>query len=137
MAKKHYEVNNATKKIIVDMEKVTEKELKIVKNYLELGYESVEVEKPKTKKATEEEKKANPFSEQNIQKFLKANGTADQNKTYWDLYNKQAKDKETKQPVFYKTDSKPAGKFKKGDPKPVGHIGTLRWFKAEFPNYNK
>lgn len=136
MAKKHYEVNNTTKQVFVDMVKVTEAEKKVIKNYLDLGYVSVAIEKPKTKKATEEEKKANPFSEQNIQSFLKSKGTAEQNKKYWDLYNQQAKDKVTKQPTFYKTNSKD-GRFKAGDPKPVGHIGTLRWFKAEFPNYNK
>lgn len=134
MAKKHYEINNATKQVLAVVEKLTDAETKAVKKYLDLGYVLVAQEQPKKKKATEEEQKANPKSEINIQKYLKANATAEQQKKYWDLYNRQAKDKETKQPVFYKTDSK-NGKFKKGDPKPVGHIGTLRWFKETFPEY--
>lgn len=135
MSKKHYEVNNANKQIRACIELLTDAELKIVKNYISLGYELVGTEKPKKEKATPEEQKNNPLSAVNVQKYLKANATAEQQEQYWKLYNKQAKDKKTKELVFYKNDDTKNKKYKAGDPKPVGHIGTIRWFKETFPEY--
>lgn len=137
--KKHYTIDNENKivrAIIVDL---TEKEKKEIRNYLDLGYTLSEVEKPKKQKATEEEKEKNPFSEKNIQAFLKDNATKQQQEAYWELYNEQAKDKATGKPAVYKTDSKKgsAKVFKKGDPKPKGHIATLQWFKQTFKDYPK
>lgn len=135
--KKHYTIDNdnrLVKAIVVDL---TEKEKKEVKNYIDLGYTLYAEDRPKKKKLTDEEKAKNPFSEKNIQAFLKQNGTQEQQKEYWRLYKEQATDKKTGLPAVYKTDSKKnsATQFKKGDPKPKGHIATLQWFKNEFPNY--
>ena len=135
--KKHYTIDNANKivkAIIVDL---TEREKKEIKNYIDLGYILSAEEKPKKIKPTAEEQAKNPFSEKNIQAFLKENGTKAQQEKYWEIYNEQAIDKKTGLPAVYKTDSKPTStkKFKKGDAKPKGHIATLQWFKNTFPTY--
>ena len=150
MAKKtqHYTVDNKNKIVRAYIARLTEKEKKEIKNYLDLGYTLIAEEEPvkrtltkeereEEQKQKEKEQKENPFSEINIQKFLKEKATQEQQKNYWELYNEQAKDKKTNLPAVYKTDSKKNSKkqFKAGDPKPKGHIATLQWFKTEFPNY--
>ena len=137
--KKHYVVDDTNKIIRAVIVDLTEKEKKEIKNYLDLGYTLVAVEKPKKERPTEEEQAKNPFSEKNIQAFLKEKATKEQQDEYWKLYKEQANDKKTGLPAVYKTDSKPnsKNKFKKGEPKPKGHIATLQWFKTTFPNYNK
>lgn len=145
--KKHYTIDNDYKQVKAIVADITEREKKEIKNYIDLGYTLIPQDRPKKKKQTEEEKKANPFSQKNIQNYLENNATKEQQKQYWNIYNEQAIDKKTQQPAVYKTDSKEekdkAGniiyekgqKFKKGDPKPKGHIATLQWFKIEFPDY--
>lgn len=141
--KKHYEIDNNRRLVKAIIVSLTEREKKEIKNYIDLGYNLVPLEKEKKPKLTEEEKqkqkKENPFSEQNIQAFLKKNASEEQQKEYWKLYNTQGKDSKTGLPLVYKTDSKENSrvKFKKGDPRPKGHIATLQWFKKTFPEYNK
>lgn len=135
MAVKHYEVDNINHIVKAVVVKLSEKELKEIKNYVALGYTLVNIEPPKKKKVTEEDKKNNPFSEQNVKKYLEEHGTEKQKADYYKIYNTQAKDKKTNMPAVYKTNSKDQQKFKAGDPKPKGHIATLQWFKNEFPNY--
>ena len=144
MAMEHYTIDNDKKKIFAIMELANDKDLKLIKKYLAVGYELVPVERKKRTIKTKEEKEAerlekqakrelNKFSEMNIRKYLDEKGTAKQRKEYERLYNEQAKDKNGN-PVFYKTNSKD-GRFKVGEPKRRGHIATLTWFKKEFPNY--
>ena len=146
--KKHYTIDNDNKLVKAIVIDLTEKEKKEVKNYIDLGYNLVPQERPKRiildkeerekrNKQKEEEKKKNKFSEMNVQAFLKQKATQEQQKEYWKLYNEQAKDKKTGLPAVYKTDSKENSttQFKKGDPKPKGHIATLQWFKTTFPDY--
>lgn len=135
--RKYYTVDYEKEIIKVVIERLTEKQIKEVKNFKDLGFKIIPVEPPKKKKPTEEEKIKNPFSEKNIKKFLEDKGTKDQLKKYFEIYNQQAIDKETGFPAVYKSNSKPNSpkKFKIGDPKPKGHIATLQWFKTEFPNY--
>ena len=144
MAQKHYTIDNEKRTVNVVMERANDKELKLIKKYINLGYVLVPIPKAKPVAKSAEEKAAekaakvekaanNPFSEVCIRKFLEEHGTAAQRKEYNRRYNEQAHDKNNN-PVFYKTDSK-EGKFKKGDPKVKGHIATLSWFKNEFPNY--
>ena len=144
MAQVHYTIDNDKLTVNAVVELLNDKEMKLVKKYVALGFKLVPVAKAKPQKRTAEEKaeeeaeKArkqaeNPFSEVNVKKFLEENGTAAQKKEYYRIYNEQAKDKNGN-PVFYKTDSK-EGKFKKDEPKKKGHIATISWFKKEFPDY--
>ena len=146
MAQKHYTIDNEKQNVYVVMELVNDKELKLVKKYIKLGYTLIPVEKEKRIYKTKEQKQAEekekaelaakkPFSEVNVQTYLEENGTAAQKKKYYEMYNEQAHDKNGN-PVYYKTDS-PDGKFKKGEPKKKGHIATLSWFKEEFPKYKE
>lgn len=134
--KKHYTVDNTSKLVKAIIADLTEKEKKEVKNYMDLGYTLIPEERPKKKQLTEEEKAKNPFSEKNIQAFLKENGTKAQIDNYWKIYNEQAIDHKTGMPLVYKTNSK-NGKFKKGEPRTKGHIATIVWFKKEFPKYEE
>lgn len=142
-SKAHYEVDATNRIIRAIVARLTDKELKEIKNYVTLGFQLVPVEEEKKKRATEEEKANNPFSEMNVRKFLEEKGTKAQQKKYNELYNEQATDKKTGLPAVYKNDSpankkqglEKGAKFKKGDKKPKGHIATLAWFKTEFPDY--
>ena len=116
---KNYVVKD--KDIFVTVEKLTDEEMKVVKKYLDLGYTMKEmvVEKKPPKVA---------FREDVIKAWLEKNAKEKLEVYDW-YYNQQAKtiDKETKEKVL---------KFKKdGSPILKGHIGTLAWFKDEFPNY--
>ena len=144
MAQVHYTIDNDKLTVNAVVELLNDKEMKLVKKYVALGFKLVPVAKAKPQRKSAEEREAEkaakaaeqakkPFAEVNIRKYLKEKGTAEQRKHYEKLYNEQAKDK-SGNPVFYKTDSK-EGKFKKGEPKKRGHINTLSWFRSEFPDY--
>lgn len=120
MAKReNYKIVN--KEIYVKMtNKLSAKELTVINNYVSLGYKMVIWEKEK-KKANEN------WTAATIQKWLKENGTKEQQAKYWELFNAVVM-KEGK-PVLYETGEK------KGEPKVKGHIATLSWFKDTFPSY--
>ena len=118
MANKHYVVQGTN--IIVEIEKLTEKELQAVKNYQTLGYTLLEMQKPKKEAKKEWTKEA-------VTKFIKQYATAEQKKTFEELINKQAIDRKTGKPKFKKD----------GSPMKVGLIGCFSWLKEEFPNYPK
>lgn len=129
-SKKYYEVDSKNKIIRAVIPKLSEKDKKAVKNYIDLGFELIEIEEPK--------KEANPaFKEEAVQKFLQEKGTKEQQEQYWKLYNDFQKDSKTGDYIYYTKNSKEGSKkpYKKGDKKVRGHIATLHWFKKTFPNY--
>ncbi len=127
-----YKVNHTRRKVYAKPLALSEKEKEEVKAYLDLAYT---ISEPKEQpKQTEEEKAKNKFSMVNVQKYLEENGTKEQQKHYWKLFNAPAIDKKTRLEKTYKLDTKD-GKHKAGDIKVRGHIATLRWFKTTFPNY--
>lgn len=132
--KEPYRIDNENKIVYAIVERLKGKSLQRVKNLIALGYALVPEEPPKKAK-----KEASLLTEKNIQAFLKEKGTKEQQNKYWELYNEQAKDQKTGLPAVYKTDStaKSKGTFKKGEPKPKGHVATLAWFKNTFPNHEK
>ena len=135
--KRHYTIDNTNKLVNAVVVDLTERDKKEIKNYIDLGYTLVPQDRPKKPKLTKEQetekRKANPFSEINIQAFLKENGTKAQQDKYWEIYKEQARDSKTKMPLVYKTSKE--GKFTEGEPRTKGHIATIGWFKKEFPNY--
>lgn len=122
---KHYEVNNETKVINANMRILSDNDLRVLKNYVAIGYtiNPIESKKQKVQIATEEEKALNPFSAMNIQKYLEEEGTKEQQDEYWKLFNARLKNN-----ACYKKDTKD-GKHKAGEPRVKGHINTLKWFK--------
>ena len=155
MAKKHFEISG--KKVIAEVEKLTEKELNAVKNFLALGYELIE--KPKEEKSREVKNTKLTFEE--VKKYVEENGTEEQKKAYWEKFNTQSKNKNGEL-LFYENDvfeveeyftTEENGKTKrhtkvvrdsngekiiihrKGEKRINGHIGTLRWFSETFPEY--
>lgn len=113
--KTNYEINSKAKTITVKMGSITPKQLKLVKNYVELGYKLIEYVKPTNDK----------FKKETIKNFLDQNGTKEQIAKYNELYNTPQIDKDTKKQKLTKA----------GKPMVKGHIATLQWFKKEFPNY--
>ena len=106
--------------IYANIPALTERELKTVKNYRELGYKLVPIKEKK-----EEKPKDSKFTAKAIQAFLEEKGTKEQNKIYWEKYNAPVIDKETGEQK----------KYKNGKARVKGHIATIRWFKNEFPDY--
>lgn len=125
----HYEAKLKEKIVVAEIEKLTDAELKAVKNYMALGFEMQPLVKTKKKVeiASEEEKLKNPYSTTNVRKYLAEEGTKAQQEKYWELYNEKTEN-------IYKKDSKD-GKHKKGDARVKGHVYTLKWFKETFPGY--
>lgn len=120
----NYKVIGKSKKIIADIAALTEAELSAVKNYMALGYE---LEEKKEKKAPKE-----AFTAKAIQAYLEEKGTKEQQKAYWDLFNKPVykKDKNGN-----KTDE--VVKLKNGEVKKQGHVACISWFKDTFKDYGK
>lgn len=120
MAKReNYKIVN--KEIYVKMaNKLSAKELTVINNYVSLGYKMVIWEKEK--KETNEN-----WTAAAIQKWLKENGTKEQQAKYWELFN--AVVMKDGKPVLYTSGEK------KDEPKVKGHIATLSWFKDTFPKY--
>jgi hypothetical protein len=106
------------KKVIAKVALLSEKELAAIKNYIALGY-TLEEYKPEKKVPKE------AFKAQTIQKWLKENGTEEQQKKYWKLFNDPVLDKVTGEPL----------KKKDGTNRVKGHVATFAWFKKEFPKY--
>ena len=115
---------------------LNDKDLKIIKNYVAIGYtlNPIEPVKKEVKIATEEEKAKNPYSALNIQRFLSEKaGKNEDGKPYIDIYWELYK-KPLKSGACYKDDSAD-GMFKAGQPRVKGHVGTLKWFKDTFEGY--
>ena len=141
MAKeKNYSINHEKKIVFAVVVKLTAKEKKEVKNYLDLGYELKAIE-PKVrtkeevkaaKEAAEKAKAANPYSKQNVEAFLQRKGNEELWKEYEKRYNEQAgtnrhrKNKDgvvealKDEPVFLKND----------EPKKKGFANCIGWFKS-------
>lgn len=119
MAKReNYKIADKEKEIYVKMSnKLSAKELTVINNYVSLGYKMVVWEK-----AVNED-----WTAAAIQKWLKENGTKEQQAKYWELFN--AVVMKDNKPVLYKTGAKA------GEQKVKGHIATLSWFKETFPKY--
>lgn len=116
--KQNFTVDNERKKIYAVVAKLKAKELKVIKNYVALGYTLVAQE--------EAPKEANPaFKEDAVKAFLSEAGREADLEEYNKIYNEQAKDKETGEPKFKKD----------GTPKIKGHVATLGWFKKTYPEY--
>ena len=127
----NYEIKG--NQIIAKMDKLTQNEIKEIKNYVSLfGYSLVnyvapkltKAEKEENKKRLAEEQKNNPRSKQNIEKYLKNNGTEEQKKKFKDIQNEIATD-EQGNPKTYKN----------GKPIKKGFMGAYRYFKEQFPEY--
>lgn len=132
MAEKNYSIDG--KKVYATITKLTATELKTIKKYLDLGYELVEVE---AKKITKEEKAAkaaeNPFSKQNVEKFLKQAGNEALYTEYQARYNEQA-GTNRKQTINGKVVALPdePKKLKDGTPKKKGYANCIGWFRDKF-----
>lgn len=132
---RYYKVDNDKKTItITNIEKITEEEKKKALNYRDFGFKLIILETKKSTAATPEEKAKNPYSEQNVKRYLKEEGTEKQQKQYEKLYNAVMKNKETGEVMTYKKDSKD-GKHKAGETRVIGHVNALSWFEKEFPEY--
>ena len=127
----NYEIKG--NQIIAKMDRLTQKEIKEIRNFVSLfGYKVVTYEAPKltkaekeeNKKRLSEEQKNNPRSKQNIEKYLKDNGTEEQKKKFKDIQNEIATD-EQGNPKTYKN----------GKPIKKGFMGAYRYFKEQFPEY--
>lgn len=118
--KQNFTVDNERKKIYAVVAKLKAKELKVIKNYVALGYTLVAQEEAK--------KEVNPiFTEDAVKEYLSEAGREAELKEYNKIYNEQAKDKETGELKFKKD----------GTPKIKGHVATLGWFKKTYPNYEQ
>lgn len=139
MAKeKNYWVSNNEVHAVVM--KLTEKETKEVRKYIDLGFKLVQEQpKVKTKEEKEDEKKNNPYSKVNVEKFLQSL----EDKKYWEEYqkryheqagtNRTQKDKATGEIKVIPDEPKV---LKSGKPKEKGFANCIGWFKANF-TYNK
>lgn len=114
--KTFYEVNEANKTIVVNMKRITDSQIKVIKNYLEFGYKLVEY-KP-TKNDSEE------FTAKTIEKVLK-NRTELQD-LFKSICNEVVIDKETGETKLKKD----------GKPKTKGHIAGFKWYKENIAKGN-
>lgn len=116
--------------------KLTERETKEVKKYLDLGFKLVVVEpvvKSKEEKAAEQ--KANPYAKENVEAFLQSLTDKKYWETYQARYNEQAgtnrMQKNKKTGKVEKIADEP--KFlKSGEPKLKGFANCIGWFKENF-----
>lgn len=129
MAKsKNFEVKD--NKIIVKMGKLTEADIKIIKNYQTLfGYQIEEYVEPKLSK---EEKADSKFSRENIEKFLAENGTKEQIEKFKSIQEEVAIDKKTNKPKVWEKDTE---NHKAGEIKKKGYIAGLQYVKKIFENH--
>ena len=139
---RNYSINNEEQAVYAVVVKLSAKEKKEIKNYLDLGYKLVPIE-PKVrtkeevkeaKKAAEEAKAANPYSQQNVEKFLQNKGNEALWAEYQQRYNEQAgtnRHRKNKKGVVEPLPDEP--KFlKDGTPKNKGFANCIGWFKAQF-----
>ena len=133
MAKsKNFEIKD--NKIIVKMGKLTEADIKTIKNYQTLfGYQIEEYIEPKLSKEEKAEEKSNSkFSRENIEKFLAENGTEEQIKKFKDIQEEIAIDKKTNKPKVWEKDT---DNHKAGEVKKKGYIAGLQYVKQQFENH--
>lgn len=116
MSRERYEVKG--KDIIAKMDLLGEKDLKVIKNYIALGYNLVEYKKEK--KETKEY-----YKKEAIEEWLNKNATEEQIEEYRKIYNEPMKDKKTGEPMLKKD----------GTPRVNGFIATFHWLRKTFPNY--
>lgn len=133
-------------KVYAVITKLTDKETKEVKKYIELGFQIV-AEEPK--KLTKEEKaekaaankaakakasKENPYSKENVEKFLKQKGNEALWEEYKARYDEQAgtnRVRKNEAGVVEKIEDTP--KFlKSGKPKKKGFANCIGWFTDKF-----
>ena len=119
----NYEVNNKKMTIKAVIAKLTEEELRVVKNYTVLGYKLNPVETLE---------KAN-YSREAVEKYIEENGTKEQLEEFKKKCNEPVLDKDGN-PKKYNKDTK---NHKKDDIKTKGYINGLQWFKNEFEDYEK
>lgn len=135
------------KKIYAVITKLTDKETKEVKKYLDLGFE-LQLEEPKkltkeeraekaaaNKAKREKEEKENPYSKKNVEAFLKQKGNEELLKEYNARYNEQAgTNRYRKNPTtgkVEKLDDEPKV-LKNGSPKKKGFANCIGWFTDKF-----
>lgn len=114
--KTSYEVNEANKTIVVNMKRVSDKQLDIIQKYLKLGYKLVEYKPTKN----------NDYTAETIAEVL-------ENRTELkDLFDSICKelvyDKETGKTKKKKKDSE--------ELKTKGHIAGVKWYKQNIENGN-
>ena len=127
-----YEVKG--NKVFATVAKLKQKEIKEIKNYIDLGFELVNVEAPKV---TKEEKAAaiaaNPYSKQNVEAFLKKKGNEELLKEYKARYNEQAGTNRTRKENGEIINIPDVPVFKKdGTPKAKGYANCIGWFRSMF-----
>ena len=140
MAKaKRFEIKD--NKIIAKMSKLTEADIKAIKNYQALfGYELVEYvapelskeERAEKKKAAEEKNAKSKYSKKNLEKYIKENGTEEQIENFYSIQEEIAIDEATNKPKVWSKDTKT---HKKGEPKKKGYIAAIQYAKEQFPKY--
>lgn len=134
---KNYTINGKT--IYATITKLTKSETNIIKKYLALNYELVEVE---AKKITKEEKAAaavaNPYSKQNVEAFLQQAGNEALWKEYQERYNEQAgtNRKQTIDGKVVAIPDEPKYLRDKKTPKKKGYANCIGWFRDMF-EYDK
>lgn len=130
--KKNYEI--VGKKIIAKVGSLTEKQLVVIRNYLALGYE-LEEYKPDSELYKKENIIAylkKYFDEKAVEDFENKAKELNQNgKTYAnDVILKDENGEDVKD-----ENGKEVIKHKKGDLKPIGYVGAIKWFKKEYKDY--
>ena len=129
---KNYSISG--KKIYAVVAKLTEKEKREVKTYLDLGFELVPTEPKKITKEEAAEKRAeNPYSSINVEAFLKEYKGGKLWEEYQKRYNEQAgtNRKQTKNGKVKNLPDEP--KFlKDGTPKKKGFANCIGWFREQF-----
>lgn len=161
MAKRlpHYEVDSDNKQVkIYCMDKITDKEWEIVKKYLSVKYEMIDLTQAlkDQKKAKKEEKQKNADStwkEETIRKYIEENGTEEQKKQYNEIIKSPTDKKAVYSKDVYQTEEwtddnnnkhkrtvydENGNKIllhKKGELKLKSHVAVLSWFKRNFPEY--
>ena len=133
MAKsKNFEIKD--NKIIVKMGKLTDVDIKTIKNYQTLfGYQIEEYIEPTLSKEEKATLKANSkFSRENIEKFLAENGTEEQINKFKSIQEEPAIDEKTNKPKVWEKDTK---EHKAGEVKKKGYIAGLQYVKQQFKNH--
>ena len=123
------------KKVYAVVAKLTEKEKREVRTYLELGFELVSKEPKKiTEEEAEAKRAANPYSSINVEKFLKEYEGGKLWDEYEKRYNEQAgTNRKRKQADGTYIAIEDAPKFlKDGRPKKKGFANCIGWFREKF-----
>ena len=129
---KNYSISDKT--IYAVIAKLTEKEKREVKTYLDLGFELVVIEPEKiSKEQKEKQREENPYSSINVEAFLKTYEGGKLWEEYLKRYNEQAgtNRKQQKDGKVENLPDKP--KFlKDGRPKKKGFANCIGWFREQF-----